>query len=205
MPPTQKDIEIGQWTDFHPVSNISDGGPIEFHVSGNGGKYTDLANTQLHVKVKIVKADGAALDENEKVGPVNLLLHSLFSQIDVFLQDCLVSTSNNTYPYRAFLETLLSYGEEAKQSFLTSELYYKDTAGKMDVADPTLAGVGANMGLKNRYSFTKQSHEIDLCGKLHSDIFTMDRHMINGVDLKIKMIRTKNTFCLMASDQTTDY
>ena len=102
MPPTQKDIEIGQWTDFHPVSNISDGGPIEFHVSGNGGKYTDLANTQLHVKVKIVKADGAALDENEKVGPVNLLLHSLFSQIDVFLQDCLVSTSNNTYPYRAF-------------------------------------------------------------------------------------------------------
>ena len=45
MSPTQKDIEIGQWTDFHPVSNISDGGPIEFHVSGIGGKYTDLANS----------------------------------------------------------------------------------------------------------------------------------------------------------------
>jgi hypothetical protein len=35
----------------------------------------------------------------------------------------------------AYLETLLNYGPSAKDSQLTAALYYKDTAGKMDVAD----------------------------------------------------------------------
>jgi len=30
------------------------------------------------------------------------------------------------------LETLLSYGEDAKKSQLTAELFYKDEAGNMD-------------------------------------------------------------------------
>ena len=44
---------------------------------------------------------------------------------------------NSTYLYRAYLETLLSYGEEAKRIHLTSDLFYKDTAGKMDEPDLT--------------------------------------------------------------------
>ena len=34
-----------------------------------------------------------------------------------------------------YLETLLNYGPAAKNSQLTTALYYKDTAGKMDAAD----------------------------------------------------------------------
>ena len=41
-------------------------------------------------------------------------------------------TSSNTYPYRATLETLLSYGGDAKKSQLTSALYYRDQADRMD-------------------------------------------------------------------------
>ena len=43
--------------------------------------------------------------------PVNVLLHSMFSQEDVSLNGTLISSSTNTYPYRSMLETLLSYGE----------------------------------------------------------------------------------------------
>ena len=59
-------------------------------------------------------------------GPVNLLLHSLFSDVEVSLNETPVTSSNNTYAYRAYIETLLSYGTTAKQSQLTSQLYYKD-------------------------------------------------------------------------------
>jgi len=38
----------------------------------------------------------------------------------------------NTYPYRAMLETLVSYGNDTKKAQLTSELFYADEAGKMD-------------------------------------------------------------------------
>ena len=51
IPATQTSIHKGQWIEYHPLSNITDTGPIEFNVSGTGEEYLDLARTQLYVKV----------------------------------------------------------------------------------------------------------------------------------------------------------
>ena len=40
--------------------------------------------------------------ENLKVAPVNNLLHSMFNQINVFVNQKLVSPPNNVYSYRAY-------------------------------------------------------------------------------------------------------
>jgi len=61
-----------------------------------------------------------------------MFLHSLFTQVDISLNGTLITASTNTYPYRAMLETLLSYGEDAKKSQLTSALFYKDKAGTIE-------------------------------------------------------------------------
>jgi len=53
-------------------------------------------------------------------------------EVDISLNGTLITSSTNTYPYRAVLETLLSYGEDAKTSQLTSVLFYKHQAGVMD-------------------------------------------------------------------------
>ncbi|KMQ82657.1 hypothetical protein RF55_22253 [Lasius niger] len=135
LPPTQTVIERRQWVEFHPLANVSDGSPVEFNVSGSGDEYLDLSQTQLYVKVKILKSDGKPLTAEDKVGPVNLLLHSLWSQVDISLNERLISSSNNTYPYRAMLETLLNHGYDTKTSQLSSELFFKDTAGLMNVFD----------------------------------------------------------------------
>ena len=47
---TQTSIHKGQWIEYHPLSNITDIGLIEFNVSGTGEEYLDLARTQLFVK-----------------------------------------------------------------------------------------------------------------------------------------------------------
>ena len=96
IPATQTSITKGQWIEYHPLSNITDTGPIEFNISGTGEEYLDLAKTQLFVKAKITKANGDNLDPNTQVGPVNLFLHSLFSQVDVSLNERLISPSTNT-------------------------------------------------------------------------------------------------------------
>ena len=199
IPATQTSVTKGQWIEYHPISNITDSGPIEFNVSGTGEEYLDLARTQLYVKAKITKANGTALDPNTEVGPVNLFLHSLFSQVDVSLNERLISPSTNTYPYRAMLETLLNYGEEAKTSQLSMAMFYKDTPGKMDVVNPVAEDDDANMGLNTRYTFTKQSNTVDMVGPIHSDIFFQDRLMLNGVNLRLRLNRAKNSFCLVSS------
>ena len=78
-----------------------------------------MARTLLFLKAKITKENGTALELNEQVGPVNLFLHALFSQVDVSLNERLIFPSTNTYPYHAMIETLLNFGEDAKSSQLT--------------------------------------------------------------------------------------
>ena len=52
----------------------------------------------------MLNADGTDIAEDAEVGPINLLLNSLFSQVEVTLNERLIS-----YLYRAVIETLLSY------------------------------------------------------------------------------------------------
>jgi len=153
--------------EYHPLSTLADESPIEFEVNGSGEDYIDYANTYLHVRAKITQADGTDIANNAPVGPVNLFLHSLFSQVS--LNGTQITPSMNTYPYRAMIETLLSYGGDAKESQLTSELFFKDMAGRMDTVDFTKAN--RNSGLYKRSRFTNQSHEVDMMGRLHCDMF----------------------------------
>ena len=55
----------------------------------------------------------------------------MFSQVDVYLN----GTSTNTHAYRAYTETLLSYGTNVKVRQLTSQLWHKDTATHMDAVE----------------------------------------------------------------------
>ena len=198
VPPTQTSIEQASLVEYHPVSSLSDGAPIEFDISASGEDYIDLANSQLYVRMKITKADGSPIAQDEKVGPINNILHSLFSQVDILLNGTQITDSSNTYAYRAYIEDVLSYGGEAKKSHLTCSLYYKDEAGKMDNNDPSVAD--ANSGLVTRSAYTAGGREVDMVGRLHADIFFQSRYMLNEVNLKIKLTRSKDSFCLMTNE-----
>jgi len=199
VPPTQTSMESGNWIEYHPLTSVADGSPIEFEISGTDEDYIDFGNSLLYVKAKITRADGTNLADDANTGPVNLFLHSLFSQVDIELNGTLITSSTNTYPYRAILETLLSYGDDAKKTQLTSALYYKDEAGKMDgvALDDAHAAV-RNGGLLKRASHTAGSRVIDMVGRLHADVFFQDRYMMNEVNVKIKLVRSKDAFCVMS-------
>ena len=192
--------------DRSPTSSVSDGGPITF-LSPGTEDYVDLAKTILVVRAKVTKANGNDLDAGEKVGIVNNFLHSLFKQVDVFLKEKQVTQATGTYAYRAYLETLLNYSPAAKQSQLTAAMFYKDTAGKMDTAGPTLAAAHANtnQGLRKRYEFSHESGVIEMAGPIFCDVFRSERLLLSFVDLKITLNPNINEFCLMASEGGADY
>ena len=198
VPPTQTSVETGTFVEYHLITNIRDGSPLEFDVQGTGSDYIDLANCLLYVKAKVTQANDADLAANTQVAPVSLFLHSLFSQVEVSLNGTPIASPMNTYPYRAYLESLLSYGADAKSTHLTSALYYKDTAGKMDGI--TLDGNQMNQGFKKRHDFIEGSRSVDMIGRIHSDIFFQQRYLINEVNLKVKLIRSRDVFCLMGNN-----
>jgi len=120
-------------------------------------------------------------------------------QVDISLNGTTVTTGNDTYAYWAYLETLLSYGDDAKHSQLTAALYRKDTAKKYDSLE--LYGNDANNGFIWRNDHVKQSHSVDMMGCIHADLFFQNRYILNKVNIKIKLVRSHDQFCLMGNQQ----
>ena len=196
VPPTNISMEKGIYVENMPISSLTNGNPIEFNISSSE-EYIDVGRTVLYIKVKITKnaKEEDITDGDAKVGPVNLWMHSLFSQVDVKLNGKLVTPSVNTYPYRAYLETLLSYGSDAKESQLTSELWYQDSA-PMDAINPHEENL-TNEGFVARGNLTAQSKSVEMIGRLHCDIFQQDRYLLNGMEMQVKLIPSKEKFHLM--------
>jgi len=198
VPDTQVAIQDDQWIEYHPLSTLTDASPIEFLISGAPDSLLDLSQSYLHIRCKILNGPTDKLVATDKVGPVNLLLHSLFSTCEVSLNGKIISASDNAYSYRSYLESILTYGGDAKVSQLMSSLFIEDTADQFDVTDPT--ATGTNDGLKSRANFTNLSKTVDLFGRLHSDLFHQERLLLNSVDVRVKLLRNKDAFCLMCGD-----
>ena len=54
-----------------------------------------------------------------------------------------------------------------------------------------------NKGLVSRRAYLTKSKTLQLIGRSHSDIFYQNRYLMNGVDLKLKLIRNTNALVLM--------
>ena len=225
VPPTQQSLERGRWIDYAPLSSVQNpDSAITFLIAGTD-EYIDLSKTILTVTGNIMKKDGTTKltgGGQGSVAPVNNFLHSLFKQVDVYLNGKQVTPAMGTYAYRSYIETLLNYDVSAKKSQFSSALYYKDTATKMDEpgslpstktityvtasngtsADATdtfslpVPGTG-NQGFAKRHKFIENGIQFVLSGSIFSDIFMNDRLLLNMMDLKVVLNRSPDSFSLM--------
>ena len=211
-PPRDDLVQGMEWIEYRPVGQLNSEGALEFNVSGNGARYMDLMNTRLKVKFRILQADGQVIPpaiiegkptpDAAKVGPVNLFLQSLWRQVDVSVQQQLVSPNIGThYAYKAYMETLLNYGRDAKESQLQASLYMKDQ-GDVKSNDPVS---GTNSGLILRSIYTEQSKVVDLEGSIYIDICQQNRYMLNGVEVGFKFWPTSTPFKLMSANPAANY
>ncbi|KAK3082571.1 hypothetical protein FSP39_010750 [Pinctada imbricata] len=153
----------------------------------------------MYLKCKLAKSDPAASDN---VGPVNLPLHALFSQVDVSIQNKQISSTSGNYPYKAYIQCLLRYGKDAKKSQLTSQLWSTDTPGAFDDPD---AESGQNLGLYERQKYFSKGRSVDLMGPIYHDLFGLDRYILNQVPLSLKFYRSKPEFYLMTNEKSASY
>ena len=226
VPPTQLSLEKGRWIDYRPLSSVENpDSAITFLIAGTD-EYIDLSKTILYVEGKVTDGNGDALSGGTQtnVAPVNNFLHSLFKQVDVYLNGKQVTPAMGTYAYRSYIETLLNYDVSAKNSQFSSALYFKDTAGQMDESGalPSTAtityvesdthqgetkavpktfslpvpGTG-NQGFAKRHEYIKGSKTFALTGPIFSDVFMSDRLLLNMLDFKVVLNRSSNAFCLM--------
>lgn len=219
VPPTQKAMELGEWIHIQPHSNYHEG-TIQFDYMGTANQYLNLSETELHITATIRKINpldntlSAPIQNTDLIGPVNNFNQSLFSQVEVFLNNAPVENSNSTYAYRAYMENTLCHSKEDKETFLQSDMYYQDDAEQMENFEPCITPqiirikensnpsevevipeVSGNNGYMRRRNRCLNT-SVQMMGRLHGDIFNMNKYLLGDVNLTIKLTRSRPEFCL---------
>ncbi len=164
-----------------------------------GGKRSmvDLSRAQLFVKLQIVKPDGTTLADvggkkaSELVAPANNALHTMFEDCVVFLNGVEAFNANGHYNYNSYILDLLDTTDEQKESFMTAQGWYKDTAGKFTENNEK------NDGWKKRAALFG-ANEHGLIGTLHSELFNQQRYLVDGVEVKVQLTLAKPAFFLQS-------
>lgn len=192
-PPLQSNILKTEQIAYNPIASLDNASTIEFVSLGNGDTYRDLSSVYLRLVVKLenknIKPD-TSLKEKD-VGVVNNLLHSLFRNCTIYLNNIAISQADNNYHYRAYIEKLLNYGSDAVNTHLETTGWYLDTEN-FDSLE--------NKAMKKRISLFKGGARVELMGKIHADMFNQSKLLMNNVDLKIVLNKEKSSFYIMSDN-----
>jgi len=151
---------------YKPIATV-DQNDLEFLVPGDNETYIDL-DIELFVIGRLLGADGKTLDASDHTVGTNNLLHSLFSQCSIALNGVNITPVSELYPYRSYMEKLLTYCPDAANSQLTNAFWYINE-GDVLAGDPTSTSI-KNKGFVKRWERQKDSKLIELYGSLHADI-----------------------------------
>ncbi|XP_069470087.1 uncharacterized protein F54H12.2-like [Ambystoma mexicanum] len=196
IPLTQTSIDNSFYMEVSSLAALSPQAPIEFFVWGSTDMYLDLNDMLLHLTCKITKVDGTNIAATARVDTITYPIAIMFNQVDVALGDRMITQSDNMYAYMAYIESLLNYAHNVLDTQLSTGLFYHDNAGHFK---NTSLG-GDNNEFANRALDARTTRVFDLLGRLHADLFFQDKLLVNSVDLKVKLSRNTDAFCLISGD-----
>lgn len=216
VPPTQTSIGDCHYVNYYPITSLDRNGPIEFIIKTSGDVYLDIASTLLHTKTRIRKNDNtditkAASGETESdlsfVAPINYFHATQFKNVEVYLNGRLLTNNDNMSAYRAYIECMLTYSANAKKEQLRCAYFYADDGGNLDWIDEKVDDEDEteNLGLHRRYQRSKLSRTFETIGRVHSEIFSQNRMIPGGNEIKVKFYRNDTSFSLFSKSETNQY
>ncbi len=196
---------------------ISDKGPHHVIIPPEGDYYIDPASFRVNADIRVKKKNGFAWADLEaadaaRVAPINLFSKCLYKDIEIFIQQKQISRiASAAYPYKAYIETLCSYGKDAVDGHLSGSYYVKDDAGKQDVITDVpavianenvaaVAAIEANSAFAKRHTFIANSKLVQISEPMNTDLSTLNKLIPSGVDLQFLFYMADATFILQSSE-----
>ena len=198
MPIVDNSLIHGNNLTIYPTVSVkNNNGPYEFFIPSDGNDYTQLNMTRLQGEIEIVKkADETTLPAAaDNVAVINMLPSTMFRQIEVELNEHQIADlSTPTQAWKSYIQTQLSYSEEAKNTHLVTWCYVKETPGKEETltiaaADGSKAFIAKNTMIKTKVRFSTI---------LHIDFFQSQRLLIPGMTIKLRFVRNDDAFSILA-------
>ena len=179
------------------------GPTLEFVVTGERINSIVMQYIYLEVKCNIKRGNRNALlyDATSAANTdsplfVNNASHSLFSDFNFVANEVRISSANEYLAPKAFLETEISTNQESKDTWFKCQGYNYEE----DPSDSTSAA------FPSREEEMRTSITITLIGKIATDFFTCDKHLLSGVTFRLRLtfFRTRPEFCVIYDDDAKD-
>lgn len=198
-------MKDGRMAQYYPTTADPFDGPYEFVISGEClSSYIRMPSIRLSAHCKIVKEDGTDLLDTDDVAPVNNFGTALFSSIEISIDGKQVpklTTSN--HGYKSYVETVLGYSTGSKLGHLKTSIWEVDSPKNMESFKKNPAdGQAKNNGYISRESLGSKSKTFDIYTPLASDFLQCETPVMGGTEMKIKLIRAPNAFCLVTASDT---
>lgn len=227
LPPTNTSYAKQYYEKLDPTASPNSG-TLQFSMKTNPRDFIALNESFLYLRAKITTADGSLpagpapaagaaapdIPASSKVLPSNYLIATLFKNVKVFVNGLRISETNDLYPYKAYLEYLLSYDKVAQENYGPVTMFYRDPDKKFDfvtydangakVTNTTLTAADSG-GLYKRFERTQYGKTFELHGRLHSDFCTTDRLFPGDLPITIELDRADEKFSLMSPQTTSEY
>ena len=120
----------------------------------------------------------------EKVGVINNLVHSLWEQIVLLINDTKVTESSNNYAYKAMLERLLSYDNVDEKSVLRLSCFKKDHE---NITADCPTATRANSGLVARSRYFEGGKRVTLITCPRIDLCQQPRYIPDQCKMLLKL------------------
>lgn len=202
IPKVDASMVHGKNQTYFLTGPIKNEGPFEFIIPSESNEYLMLDKTTIYGEVEVVKANDGDLADADLVTTINNFPQTLFSLIKVYLNGvCINDISTATYGFKAYLENHLSYDVNVKKTTLAAtEMYIKDAVGEeTDIAVNVVKG-GTGMNKRNALIKKKKVY-FDITP--HIDFFRTEQLLLPGVEMKIELVRSPDSFSLLqAVDKT---
>ena len=187
----------------YPTDSSLNSQVIKFKIHGDQMQYYDLKNTRLYVRCHIEDINGEKPTEDATVFPINHLLQSMWKYVEVYVGGKLISHGSDNFPYKSMIRTLLhNCNTRGQVNVKSSELFFPDTPHNFDVFDPL---EGLNTGMDMRKAIAGTGESFDMEGPLNESCMQLNRYILNGLDIEIRLHRASDSFILMTQNKDKKY
>ena len=184
--------------------------PMQFVMSGVN-EYVDLNRSYFEMEFQMKQHNGNNVAAADNLFPAQNLCHTMIKQCSVTFNGTLISSQTDTYPYKAYFETLINNDRLDGETLLPLQGFQQDgldvatplTANNLDDATPhaNYRALSATQKAAVKAMKREQGHYTDgkrrtLYFKPHSEAFYMGKPLVPFVEVVVRFFFHEPAFFL---------
>ena len=216
--PVVDDVLSSHEQEIYPTTSL-DGNCIEFEFQTDRNYYVDLRQTYLALKLKLVRGRGyetyntkevkkehkeeAKAEEEETVEEeavllvthVNNILHSIFSNVEVYINNQQIYNSNGLYAHKSYISDNFKGAISECKGVLHCEGYdyeeFPDEIMEAPLSEPFFT---------RRMKMLSRPDSFMLYGKLGVDFFSTSELLYPNMKVRLRLIRARPNFYMISDN-----